>query len=182
MRGKKTAGVYHTRLSPRLHINATFKHTPLDLHRKLGHQSFKVFNCIVSQLGLSLKFVSNVHCPSCVINKGYKLPFCSNSLIATHPLQLLYSDVWGLVQKSIYNFTYYVIFVEYFTKYVWIYPMKHKSYVAKLFPTFKLLVEKYFQHPIVSLFSDNGVEYVGLLPFLKTHGSSHYTTPPHTQE
>lgn len=37
--------------------------------------------------------------------------------------------------------------------------MRRKSDVAKLFPTFKLLVKKYFQHPIVSLFSDNGGEY-----------------------
>lgn len=60
--------------------------------------------------------------------------------------------------------------------------MKHKSDVAKLFPPFKALVEKYFQHPIISLFSDNGGEYQSLLPLLQTHGISHYTTPPHTPE
>ncbi|KAL4563236.1 hypothetical protein LXL04_027276 [Taraxacum kok-saghyz] len=175
-------GVYHIRSSPKLQVHVTLKHTPIGLHHNLGHPSLNVFKSIVSKLGLSSKFVSNVHCSSFSINKSHKLPFGPNSFVATAPLQLIYSDVWGLVQKSIDNYTYYVIFVDYFTKYVWLYPMTHKSDVAKLFPTFKALVEKYFQHPIVSLFSDNGGEYLGLLPFLQTHGISHYTTPPHTPE
>ncbi|KAL4586285.1 hypothetical protein LXL04_010921 [Taraxacum kok-saghyz] len=182
MRGERTEGVYHTRPSPRLQINTTFKHTPLSLHHKLGHPSTTVFKFIASKLGLGSKIVSNVHCPSCSINKSHKLPFGPNSFTATHPLQLLYSDVWGPVQKSIDGYTYYVIFVDYFTKYIWIYPMKHKSDVAHIFPQFKLLVEKYFQHPIVSLFNDNGDKYLVLLPFLQSHGISHYTTPPHTPE
>ena len=60
--------------------------------------------------------------------------------------------------------------------------MQHKSDVAKLFPQFKILVEKFFNQQIVSLFTDNGGEYIGLLPFLQSHGISHYTTPPHTSE
>ncbi|KAL4560332.1 hypothetical protein LXL04_032482 [Taraxacum kok-saghyz] len=71
---------------------------------------------------------------------------------------------------------------DYYTKYIWLYPMKRKSDVALIFPTFKSLVEKFFQHQIISLFSDNGGEYLGLLPFLQAHGISHYTTPPHTPE
>lgn len=180
MRGERTEGVYHTRPSPRLQVHATFKHTRLSLHHKLGHPSTKVFKSIVSKLGLGSKIAPNVHCPSCSINKSHKLPFGPNSFSATHPIQLIYSDVWGPVQKSIDGFTYYVIFVDYFTKYVWIYPMKRKSDVVQLFPLFKLLVEKYFPQPIVSLFSDNGGEYLGLLPILQARGISHYTTPPHT--
>ncbi|KAL4557404.1 hypothetical protein LXL04_035581 [Taraxacum kok-saghyz] len=160
MRGEKTDGVYHSSLPSKLQILATLKNSPLDLHHQLGHPSRQVFKYIVSKLGFSPTFASNVHCPSCSINKSLKLPFGPNSFVATKPLQLIYSDVWGPVQKSIDNFTYYVIFVDYFSKYTWLYPMKHKSDVAKLFPQFKLLVEKYFQDPIISLFSDNGGEYL----------------------
>jgi hypothetical protein len=45
-------------------------------------------------------------------------------------------------------------------------------------PQFKLLVEKYLQAPLVSLFTDNGGEYIGLIPYLQADGISHYTTLP----
>ena len=54
--------------------------------------------------------------------------------------------------------------------------MKKKSKVATIFPQFKLLDEKLFQTPIVFVFTNNGGEYIGLSPFLKTYGISHYTT------
>ncbi|KAL4565106.1 hypothetical protein LXL04_029190 [Taraxacum kok-saghyz] len=48
--------------------------------------------------------------------------------------------------------------------------------------SFKTLVEKFLQTSLISLFTDNGGEYQGLSSYLKTHGISHYTTPPHTPE
>ena len=47
---------------------------------------------------------------------------------------------------------------------------------------FKSVVEKYFNLPIVSLYSDNRGEFLKLKNFLHTHGISHFTTPPHTPE
>ncbi|KAD2393053.1 hypothetical protein E3N88_40030 [Mikania micrantha] len=44
------------------------------------------------------------------------------------------------------------------------------------------LIEKFFKTSLVSLFSDNGGEYIGLIPYLQQHGISHFTTPPHTPE
>ncbi|KAI3526642.1 hypothetical protein L1887_05902 [Cichorium endivia] len=184
LRGENSEDVYHARLPSNLQLHVTTKSSPLTWHHKLGHPSFKVFKTLVSSLGLNSKsfFDSHIHCPSCSINKSHKLPFGPNSFTATKPLQLLYSDVWGPVQSSIDHFTYYVIFVDYFSKYVWFYPLKRKSDVATIFPQFKLLVEKFFGSPLVSIFTDNGGEYQGLQPFLQSHGISHYTTPPHTPE
>ena len=62
------------------------------------------------------------------------------------------------------------------------YPLKNKSNVHDVFIRFKTLVEKFFGHPIVSFYSDNGGEYIALKHFFSTHGISHYTTPPHTPE
>ena len=88
----------------------------------------------------------------------------------------------GPVQKSFVGYLYYVVFVNYYSKYAWLYPIKHKSDVCKIFPQFKLLVEKFFQTTIIPIFSDNGGEYQGLTSFLQSMGISHYTTPPHTPE
>jgi transposase InsO family protein len=74
------------------------------------------------------------------------------------------------------------MFVDHFTRYIWLYPMKRKSDVQTIFPKFKSLVENFFHHKIKILYTDNGGEYIGLRPFLQNHGISHHTTPPHTPE
>jgi len=51
-----------------------------------------------------------------------------------------------------------------------------------VFRRYKAIVEKYFQHSIVSFYSDNGGEYIALKPFLSEHGISHLTSPPHMPE
>ncbi|KAJ9556427.1 hypothetical protein OSB04_011041 [Centaurea solstitialis] len=182
-RGENINDVYYLHPStPQLNI-ATMT-SPLHWHHKLGHPSARIFKQLSQILGLKFNSLSNFnfHCQSCAINKSHKLPFGPNSFTATKPLQLIYSDVWGPVQKSIDGYSYYVVFVDYYSKYVWLYPLKHKSDVSKIFPQFKLLVEKFFQTPIISIFSDNGGEYQGLASFLQSMGISHYTTPPHTPE
>ncbi|KAK9074377.1 hypothetical protein SSX86_006975 [Deinandra increscens subsp. villosa] len=157
--------------------------SPLQWHHRLGHPSFHVFQVLCKDLGLKFnKLSTSFHCSSCHMNKSHKLPFGPNSFVANNPLELIYSDVWGPVQQSIDGFKYYVIFVDYFSKYVWLYPLKKKSDVSVIFPQFKRLVEKFFSRSIVSFFSDNGGEYLSLSSFLKSEGISHFTTPPHTSE
>lgn len=80
------------------------------------------------------------------------------------------------------NYKYYLIIVDHYTRYTWLYPLKLKSHVKETFIKFKALVENKFQTKIVTLFSDNGGEYIALKSFLATHGISHLTTPPHTPE
>ncbi|KAD4585815.1 hypothetical protein E3N88_23416 [Mikania micrantha] len=181
MRGENYLDVYYANLPSSPQINAVSTTSPLDWHHKLGHPSIRIFKKIAKCLGLNFNF-HNFHCTSCSINKSHKTSFGMNSFTTTKPLQLIYSDVWGPVEKSIDGFTYYVIFVDFHTKYIWLYPMKHKSDVSNLFPQFKVLVEKFFQTPLISIFTDNGGEYIGLTTYLQSQGISHFTTPPHTPE
>jgi histone deacetylase 1/2 len=51
-----------------------------------------------------------------------------------------------------------------------------------VFRRYKAIVEKYFQQSIVSLYSDNGGEYIAFKSFLSEHGISHLMSPPHTPE
>lgn len=159
--------------------------TPLQIwHRRLGHPSPRILKSVVIKNKLcSCPSDLNISCHDCQCNKSHKLPFRTNSsLISTAPLQLVYTDVWGPSQLSVDKFHYYLIFVDHFSEYIWFYPMRHKSDVGTLFPHFKLLVEKYFQLPLISVYSDNGGEYELLKPIFKSCGISHFTTPPHTPE
>ena len=65
---------------------------------------------------------------------------------------------------------------------MWLYPLKLKSDVHAIFSRFKTLVEIFFKNPIISLYSDNGGEYIALRKTLATFGISHFTTKPHTPE
>ncbi|KAD5508125.1 hypothetical protein E3N88_15828 [Mikania micrantha] len=167
-------------------LNSSIKTSgsPLSWHHKFGHPSIKVLKLLLNNLGLGYYKMSNAsfYCDACSLNKIHKQPFGENSFKVSKPLELIYSDVWGPVQTSNDGYAYYVIFVDFYSKYTWLYPIKQKSDVAILFPQFKSLVEKFFKTPLVSLFSDNGGEYIGLIPYLLRHGISHFTTPPHTPE
>lgn len=72
--------------------------------------------------------------------------------------------------------------MDHFTRYTWLYPLKNKFDVARIFPIFRALVENRFKTRLTTLYSDNGGEYIGLASYLAVHGISHLTSPPHTPE
>lgn len=117
-------------------------------------------------------------CTSCHVNKSHKLPFSFNSMSSTQPLQFIYTDVWTSPALSVDGFKYYVNFVDHFTKYIWLFPLKLKFEVSTVFVQFKTMIENYFGFKIISVFSDNGGEYTKLTPILNNLGVTHYTSPP----
>ena len=113
-------------------------------------------------------------CLDCLSNKSHKLPFSRSSISSSSPLEILYSYLWGPAPgNSIDGFRYYVIFVDHFSKYVWLYPLKLKYDVPTIFPIFKNLVERQFNSRIKTLYSDNGGEFIKIRPFLQANGISH---------
>ncbi|CAJ2655908.1 unnamed protein product [Trifolium pratense] len=151
-------------------------------HHKLGHPSTSIFKFIQHHFSLGSNKFPQSDCNSCQINKSHKLPFHESTLTSTYPLEIIFSDVWTSPVLSIDGLRYYCLFVDHYTRYIWLYPMKLKSDVQSIFPKFKTLVENFYQHKIKVLYTDNGGEYIGLRSFLSTHGISHHTTPPHTPE
>jgi hypothetical protein len=49
--------------------------------------------------------------------------FASNK-IAIAPLELIHSDVWGPAPNCVGRFSYYVSFIDYHTKYTWVYLLR----------------------------------------------------------
>lgn len=118
----------------------------------------------------------------CLSNKSQKLSFAQSTIISNSPLETIFSDVWTSPIISTNGFKYYVIFVEHFTRYIWFYPLMHKSNVKNIFIWFKAIFKKHFDKTIKTLYSDNSDEYIALTDFLSTNGISHLTTPPNTPE
>jgi hypothetical protein len=153
-------------------------------HKRLGHSSFKIVRNLVNNFSLPIAHNKmNSLCSSCSINKAYQLSFWPTSFQSHAPLDIIYTDVWGLAHcVGLDDSRYYLIFIDHYTKYMWFCPINAKSCVKSIFPQFKQLVEKWFQSQIKSLYSDNGSEYTSLKPFLSLYGISHYTFALHTHQ
>jgi len=153
-------------------------------HSRLGHPSLSTLKAVVAQFSLpvSHSLPKQFNCSDCLLNKTHKLPFHTNSILSTQPLEYLYTDLWTSPIVSIDNFKYYLVIVDHYTRYSWFYPLKQKSDVKNVFMAFKALVENKFQRKIIHLYSDNGGEFIALRSFLSTNGITHLTTPPHTPE
>ena len=148
----------------------------------LSHPTNKILSCTLWSNILPLFSIisSTFPCNACKCHKSHKLPFYTSSFYSYAPLELIYLNVWTSPIESYYGFKYYVLFVDHFRKYIWLYPFKQKSEVSNVFSRFKALVENLFIHFIISLFSNNGGEHQALKLFLTLHGISHITTPHHT--
>ena len=78
----------------------------------------------------------------------------------TKPFQIVHSNVWGPAPHlSLDGYKYYVSFVDDFTRYTWIFPLRLKSEVPSVFLHFNTMVKKQFDAHIQCLQSDWGGEY-----------------------
>ena len=153
-------------------------------HNRLGHLSLPIFCKFFSVLSISFseEHLCSFSCNSCNINKSHKLPFVKSSITYSSPLDVIFFDVWTSAVSSSDGFHHYIIFVDHYTKYIWLYLLHCKSNVYSTFVVFKHLVENYFTTTIKTPYNDNGGELLALRSFLTTNGITHLTTPSHTPE
>ena len=79
---------------------------------------------------------------SCQLGKSKQLLFLDSSRETTKPLELIHSDVWSTFTPSSSGCRYYVLFIDDYTRFCWLFPILQKSDVYSMFVNFKLLVEK----------------------------------------
>jgi len=75
--------------------------------------------------------------------KNHDLPFKNSTSISLHPLDLIFTDVWG--PASVLSTTgakYYVSFLDDYSKFLWLFPIQLKSDVERVFLNFQTYVEK----------------------------------------
>ena len=119
-------------------------------HYRLGHPSTGILHLIISNFNLPVndsinkKFV----CVFCQLGKSRKLSFFDSLRESTAPLEILHYDVWSISTPSLSGSRYYVIFIDDFTRFCWMFPISNKSDVYSTFVEFKLLVEKQFHSTI----------------------------------
>jgi hypothetical protein len=75
-----------------------------------------------------------------------------------------------------------VSFIDYFSKFMWLYLLKHKLDLFQKFKEFQKLVEKLFNKKILAVQTDWGGEYQKLTPFFQHMGISHHVSCQHTHQ
>jgi hypothetical protein len=110
-------------------------------HNHLGHPSLQIIHRVLGQnnLPVSNEPFDTELCGACQQGKAHQLPYPKSSRVSTVPLELVFSDVWGPAPESIDRKKYYVSFISFiddFSKFVWIYTLKHKSEVFEKFRDF----------------------------------------------
>lgn len=98
-------------------------------------------------------------CPSYQLGKHVKLPFSLSNTVFVSPVDLVHSDVWTSPVTSISGIMYYVIFLDNFYHFLWVYPLREKCDVYSKFIYFRSLVQNQFKTNIKVLQCDNGGEY-----------------------
>ena len=88
----------------------------------------------------------------------------------------------GHAIDSFGNYKYYVIFIDDYSKFTWIYLLKHKSEVFDKFHEFQQLAEWQLNKKILAIQSDWGGEYERLNSFFSKIGIAHHVCCPHTHQ
>ncbi|KAL0366816.1 UNVERIFIED_CONTAM: Retrovirus-related Pol polyprotein from transposon TNT 1-94 [Sesamum radiatum] len=152
-------------------------------HRRLGHFNFQGLKILhQKKMMTDLPQIQAVEgaCEACLQGKQHKRPFPSGtSWRAKAVLELIHTDVCGPMRTPSHEQNrYFILFIDDYSRMTWVYFMREKSEVFKIFKKFKNLVEKQSGQRIKVLRSDRGKEYNNseFDKFCEEEGIDHQTT------
>ena len=146
LRGMGRRGLYpvrHTGSDAKKHMLSATKLSPDRWHRRLGHPSPLIVSKIISKNNhpCANSFNKDYVCDACQKGKSHQLPYPKSISESKFSLELVFSDVWGPAIKTVGRKKYYVSFIDDFSKFTWIYLIKHKSEFFQKFHDFQHLVK-----------------------------------------
>lgn len=140
-------------------------------HHRLGHPTQAILSEMLNTIHVPHFNSTLSFCTACQYGKLHQFHFPSSLPKTIKPFQLVHFDVWGPSSHiSLEGYLYYVFFVDDYTKYTWIYPLKLKSEAKNVFLQFNTYVERQFDTKIKCFQTDWGGEYRQLLPMLQSLG------------
>lgn len=154
-------------------------------HSRLGHISSSRLNSLISSGVLGSVQKEKLDCVSCQLAKHHALPFNNNDSISSAPFDLIHSDIWGpSPNATLEGLQYFVIFVDDYSRYTWLYLLKNRSELKQIYFDFAAMVETQFAHKIKTLRSDNAMEYreKSFLNFLASNGTTLQHSCPGTSQ
>jgi transposase InsO family protein len=109
----------------------------------------------------------------------------NNSSRATKCFDIIHSDVWGLTPIiSHAHYKYFVIFIDDYSRFTWVYFLRFKFEVFFVFKSFFAYIETQFSTGIKVLRSNSGGEYMSheFHDFLQQKGIVSHRSCPYTPQ
>ena len=152
-------------------------------HKRLGHPALQRLDVISEVLGTTRHKNKSVDfCHVCHLAKQRKLPFPSPNNICNSNFELLHIDIWGPFSvETVEGYRYFLTIVDDHSRATWIYLLKNKSEVLKVFPDFIQQVENQYKVKVKSVRSDNASE-LNFTKFYQEKGIMAYHSCPETPE
>ena len=147
-----------------IHLNAissgAASEKEIEWHRKLDHINARDLKKISGQLGIRVS-VNKFECLTCRLGKMTKFPFPRRLKLSTKPLQVVHSDLSGIIRlPNPDGFRYFLVFKDDYTKYRTIFLLTRKYQVLEAFKQYVAEMERQTGCKVLHLKSDNGTEYI----------------------
>lgn len=186
--GPKKHNLYTLSAAPKAYFSNRFKAgTAVIWHQRLGHPQASAVSTLSNKRLIDVRGSVQIKnlCDSCQLGKLSRFPFSSSVHSSSCAFDKIHCDLWGPAPVlSIEKFRYYACFVDDFTKYCWIIPLKQKSDFFATFLAFEKFVFRQFGKNIKVFHSDGGGEFVNsaLSSHFLANGIKHQISCPYTPE
>ena len=153
-------------------------------HEKLGHPNQDMLQVWLENQKIKGKHVPDF-CEACVEAKHAKQPFKNVGRRASTPLEVVHSDIIGPINTaSIKGAKYIITFVDDYSRYTLVYPVREKSQLLDCFKEYKAKVEHTSKRKISCVRSDQGKEYMSkeFKSFLNDNSIHHETSSTYTPQ
>ena len=131
-------------------------------HARLGHiRQDRLKRLAKTGLLGSIDKIDLPVCEQCLVGKATRLPFNKAKRAFFFPLELIHSDICGLINvKARHGAQYFITFIGDFTRFDHVYLISHRSEALNCFKRYSTLVENQLNTKIKSLRTDRGREYL----------------------
>ncbi|KAM7485260.1 hypothetical protein LguiA_001269 [Lonicera macranthoides] len=157
--------------------------TSTDLwHRRLGHTSSPCLSFIAKNF-LHFSVTPNNVCPICPLAKQSRFSFPSSTISTFKSFEIIHCDIWGPYRhSSLTGSHYFLTIVDDYTRFTWIFLMRHKSEAQPLLKHFFSYALTQFNSRIKTFRSDNGSEFLSLRSFFNDNGTNFQHTCVYTPQ
>ena len=158
-------------------------------HTRLGHVNFQALE-LMSREGMAHGIPRMVQpkekCEGCLMTKLARTSFPSHtSFETTTPLELVYADICGpIMPETPGGNRYFLLFVDDYSRKMWVYLLKEKSDAFGMFKKYKAVVEKGTGKSIKMLRTDRGGEFCSkeFTSYCEEMGIERQYTAPYTPQ
>ncbi|XP_076904997.1 uncharacterized protein LOC143560609 [Bidens hawaiensis] len=114
-------------------------------HDRLEHPGANVLSYLNRHFNVCNKTVDSSICSSCQLSNSKRLPFVDFVSTTFKPFDIVHCDLWTSPVISNSGYKDYMVLIDNYTHYVWVYPLKYKS---DTFAKFHKLIQTQFNLPI----------------------------------